>query len=712
MAAAAENASHPPLLGLEDAPPRPFAVERPEAAAVESWLLDPDATGALWVHGPSGSGRTTIVAAALHGAASRYRAAKRIACFDGMSLEEVLYEASIILRQVGDESLSQALDQRVPLRSKVAVLLRALREAPVAIWLDDFGLLARAGEEHGLVKDSLEHLVHGGSADPAGAPGRLVIAADAPPQPALSAVHVGGLSRDDAERLWSALAPEEGRGPLPPECGRLPLAISLLGRARAKLDDASFADLRRAAAASGPVAAAVEAACGRLTREARLAIEAAAAIPPEPTRQALREVAASHGVEIRLGAGDNDPPVLELEGWGLVETSASTSREGRTLWIHPAVRAAVRERLLARSPEVWQGLQAATGAYFIRLAAKSSHIWHMVQGWRGISAAGLHEDAYEIQKGFVQELVRRGHLDPARVVLAATASTMDGLARTVALGNLAIIHKNTGDYDRALEIYGRARTEFLGLGDATNAARVLHQIGNTHYLKGEHEAALQSYRESLDTSASLGDRAVSAATRIQIANLLYQMGDLDAALRSYVECAGETRALGDPALVCAVELQLSRIHLQQGRYIEAESHLREAEACAQSSGDMRSLLRVLELQALVAARKREYDRARERHEEAVRAAQALGDALESARCLLLLGDMEQGRLHLVDALQAYRNSIAVLRGQAARGSGTDEEVAALREVAEERVRSMEADVGPEAFQRIAHGAEGAGSRPL
>src|SRR5262245_3006623 len=123
MASTTEKVTHPPLLGLEELPPRAGLLDRPEIQAVEAWLRDSAAAGVLWVHGPSGSGRTTAVAAALSRAAARYRAAKRIACFEGISVEELLYEASSILRQVGSESLSQVLDQRVPIQSKVVVLL-------------------------------------------------------------------------------------------------------------------------------------------------------------------------------------------------------------------------------------------------------------------------------------------------------------------------------------------------------------------------------------------------------------------------------------------------------------------------------------------------------------------------------------------------------------------------------------------------------------
>src|SRR5262245_60734841 len=98
--------TRPQLLGLGDILPGAGLLDRPEALAIASWLHDPAGTGALWVHGPPGSGRSQAVAAALRDAAPRFLGAKRVACFEGLSLDEALYETSVLLRQVGSTGLA------------------------------------------------------------------------------------------------------------------------------------------------------------------------------------------------------------------------------------------------------------------------------------------------------------------------------------------------------------------------------------------------------------------------------------------------------------------------------------------------------------------------------------------------------------------------------------------------------------------------------
>ena len=293
-------------------------------------------------------------------------------------------------------------------------------------------------------------------------------------------------------------------------------------------------------------------------------------------------------------------------------------------------------------------------------------------------------------------MLRRGYLDLARSVLEETVRTATGAARAVTLGNLSIIYKNAGDFTRALDTYGRVHEEFVALGDMLNAARVLHQMGNTHYMKGDYEAALTSYRQSLDLSTRLGDKTVSAATSIQIANVHYQLCDLDEALHEYLHAIAETRALGAHPLTVAVALQISHVYFRSGMYLEAKTYLEEAETSARTCGDLRNLVKVLEAQGSLA---------RERYDAAFSCAESLGDAVEAAAALILAGDLEKVRLQLVEALAAYYRAKRNLDSYAARGAASLGDLEELRDKIEDRIQSMAASLGAETFERVLRRAQ-------
>ncbi|MBI4604830.1 MAG: tetratricopeptide repeat protein [Planctomycetes bacterium] len=645
-----------PLLSLGAVGPRTDFDGSPAIREIRAWLDDPRAPATLWLRGPPGSGRTTAVAAALRRPGPAPRHAKRIACWAGTSLGEVLEDAATTLRQVGSESLARALAQRSQLASKIAVLFRALEESSVTLWLDDFDALLLEEGAPWPAGEAMSSFLEGCRALD-GRSARIVIVSDLDVE----------VSADTGYRL-----------------------VDLQGSPGPEGVDATIASL-------GP--------------DARAVLDAAAVLPPEPSRQSLRDVSAALGVRLDLDSGEDDAPLRELASRRLAALPPRGALEqprAAPLVVAGLVRRRVEDRLRRDEPERWRSLQAAAGAYFLRLAGRSGSLWHFAAAWRAYSLAGAHDDAYQVQKLFLQDLVHRGDLDAARHVLEETARTATGPNRTVALGNLAIVHKNAGDHDRALEIYSEVAAEFTRLGDAANVARVHHQIGNTHYARGSYALALESYRRSLDVSGALGDKPAATVTRIQIANVHYQRGEREEALRDYLEALDEARVLENGALAAAVELQVGQIHFQERRYVEADAHLKEAETLGRSCGDLRTLLKALEARGTVARERREYDAARSLFDGAVTTAEALGDGHEAASALLLAGEVERQRLQPAEALHCYERARALLaRHGALTGISAGDREPLGREI-EERVRSLAEELGDEAFARIARRAPGRG----
>jgi tetratricopeptide (TPR) repeat protein len=625
--------------------------------------------------------------------------AKRVLCAPGGTFEEVLDEVSYVLRQGGNRALGAVLDQRAPLRSKIAVLYQALRDSPLVLWLDDFDKLLLSAMEAQIETRSIQYFLEG-CATLAGSKSRVVVVSrERPHAGRFKELAVGDLSPELEDHFWKRIgggAPPPWRGALPIS-QRTPFSWSLLISVKDRLSPTLLRSLL--SSSPDPIEKIVEAAIERLSPLALEVLEALSTLPPEPSRQALRDVAAPKGMALNVALPAKDPLLSELLGWGLI-TAPHGDADGSTVVVPSRVQSLVERRLHEHSIEKWRGFHAATGSYFLRLASNSANLWDFVAGWREFLKAGHHDKAYEVQKTFVPELLRRGCLDLARHVLGETALTTSGVARAVALGNMAILFKNAGNYARALEIYDQVKNEFLAMGDMTNVARVLHQIGNTHYMKGDYPAARENYESSLEISTEIGDKAVGVATRIQVANVIHQCGDQEVALEHYREALTTARDLGDEGLKVAVELQMSKIHLQGKRYLEAEGLLNDAESSARSSGDLRTMVKVFEAQAMLAGKRREYDQARACYDEALRAAEGLGDSLEASATLVLMGDMEMARFQPLEALECYERARSCLESYAAKGSASAGDIEVVRKKTEERVTSMATTLGQEAFERI------------
>ena len=639
------------LVYLGDVPPRSGVKLTPAQLRVAAWIGSRGRHAGLWVHGPSGSGKTTAVAAAIRTWDSTSFFVKRIACFQGMCFEEVLQQAADLLQQAGSGLLAEVLRQRTMAQAKVAVLLEELRKTQVILWIDDFDLLLPGiGGLEGFLKRV---------AALAGGSGRIILTSEHPPPP---------------ELLCSM------------EC----VAVDW--------ENSPFAS-RWGFTGGGDIRAAFSSALGNtlrhLSESAISVLYAASALPPEPSRQALREVLASLQVELVLRCPEDDPPLLELESQGLVTLAAPKGgldpASGPPLSVPALVRELMAKELRSSAPSAWATLQVAIGTYFVRLGSKSKELWHLVNGWRAFFTAKEYDAAYELQKTFVEELLQRGSTDLARLVLEETTRTSTGLRRAVALGNLAIIRKNCGDLSGALKLYEQVREEFESLDDSANLARVLHQIGNTQYVMGNYETATESYESSLEISNALGDLKVAAATQIQVANVHYMQGDRTRALAVYLEALDNPRVSEDHGLSAAVNLQIGQIHLLEKHYLEADLYLKEAERRVRPADDRRGLVKILQAQAILARERREYDRARVIYDQATEAARALGDHVEAATNLVLTGELEEERLHFTEALRCYLQAQDSIGGTV---PGAPEPIEVVRRI-EDRLTSLRANLGPQ-----------------
>ena len=95
----------------------------------------------LWVRGPGGVGRSTLVYDSierLSGRTDGFLGALRVECWPGLRIEQVLWSIGEFLKQLGIELLYRVLHEQTTLATKMRLLLQIVRDHRVWIWLDDF----------------------------------------------------------------------------------------------------------------------------------------------------------------------------------------------------------------------------------------------------------------------------------------------------------------------------------------------------------------------------------------------------------------------------------------------------------------------------------------------------------------------------------------------------------------------------------------------
>ena len=671
----------------------------------------------LWIEGPAGSGKSTAVGEALRRCEST-STALRVECFRGMRLEEVLYEIAAFLRQIGSPRLAAVLDQRTSMRAKWSVFLEVLETTPILLWIDDAHFI-----EAGCLPlrlDGLGRFLETLAVLDQSAQGRVVLTAEAAPpgDSGLTSLVLPPFSKAEAQKLWTRLHESAAESPAAVENSTSRAEVTLEAALPDRLVDdplglrvayaLSRADPRNAENLRD-ICVSFEHCANRsidtITQSARACLLALAAFGRPLSRGAVRTQCHAVQEKADLDALVEEGPLGELLDSSLVEASRDEHGRPIVFRIPASTRTVIEKRIAESESKAWKELKLQAAHYHLRLATRQGGFWRYHAARDRFYQAGHFDEACQVHKCYVEDLLRLGYFDLARCVLSQTVETTEGNTRAVTLGNLAIIHKNAGEYDRALELYESAEHELTELGDRCNVARVLHQIGNVHYLRERFHEAINSYLESAEISKELGEILIASATRVQIGNVLYQLGEEEDALRHYHEIVQDLRAAaGDennPGMLAAVQVQIGQIHQKAGRPMEAAAALDEAERGIRPTDDRRSLIKVLRARALLLREQHEYERAIDLYAEATEAASGLGDRLELTTCHVLRGDLERNRMQLGKALEHYRDATRLLRSAETRRVSDEEQLRSAEELLESRLQELRDIMGGEAFERAA-----------
>lgn len=225
-------------------------------------------------------------------------------------------------------------------------------------------------------------------------------------------------------------------------------------------------------------------------------------------------------------------------------------------------------------------------------------------------------------------------------------------------GRIGRIHRQRGDYDRALEHFRLAHELFDRAGDRRGVAGALDDTGKVHWLRGVYPTALEHHRQALAIRRALGDKRSIALSLANIGRVHHDSGSFKAAVDQFREAMELRREIGDRVGVVSSLCDLGGVHEADGNLTAAHEIFSEALKTAREIGDRLGQASVLGRLGEV---EYELGRHREAHEHIVQAqdiATALGDRLaqaDSARRLaevsLALGDSPKAFEHARRALE-------------------------------------------------------------
>lgn len=134
--------------------------------------------------------------------------------------------------------------------------------------------------------------------------------------------------------------------------------------------------------------------------------------------------------------------------------------------------------------------------------------------------------------------------------------------------NLGNIHKNIGDYARALEHYRLAVELGQGNGDLETVALAWGNIGLVEWYRGEYEEALGSVERAMALARESGNIQQIGIAHGTIGNIQYSTGRFREALESYRRQMEIARNIGDKYSLRVALNNMGAIHDVRGEYAE------------------------------------------------------------------------------------------------------------------------------------------------
>ncbi len=652
----------------------PFAGRRAHLAQIAQWVHQARASTSVrptvvLLHGPAGSGRTTLAVRAARQLKDQFRGAC-VVDLRGAGTPLPVRDALLhLLNRLGaprDQLLfRERQNQEQHLRRLLDQYQKHLTGVPVVIVLDD---ATNAEQVRALVPERSESLV--------------LVTAREPfdlelPDAVTHSLAVGPLDLDDTFELLGEIADGAGtRTPRPEEaerlrslCAGLPIALRIAGSALA--DHGGAAGLAADIEVFGP----------------RDPVDRVLALryhdQPEPSRRLLRRLAlagrASFGAAAAAALLATDEQeaarrLAELAAAGMIENVRGSryrphdlvrafARERLLDEEDPVERAAAHERLIRSYAELAntvvrlvEGKTSTRAGRFgqhgfasLELALRwldeeSSFITAALREAEGVDQAAvqallgalcdyclLRGDLYRL--GEISELAQaqegakgRSGPDEDRSVLVRSVQWRTGIAAR----QLGELDKSRSTLTAVVDLYFEAQ-------HPAGAARALDSLGITLHHQGNLREAETKLREAVELQAAPGLEEDRAWTMHALAAVLRDMGQVAEALELLRESLALHRENESVQGEAWAHLQLGQVYLQLGRVDLGDAELRAAGQAYALARDPRGTAWTLTQQARARLLRGEAQEAAHDLDEAVQRHRASEDARGEAWTLYYLG---------------------------------------------------------------------------
>ena len=153
-------------------------------------------------------------------------------------------------------------------------------------------------------------------------------------------------------------------------------------------------------------------------------------------------------------------------------------------------------------------------------------------------------------------------------------------------GTLALILRDSGEYDEAASYYEKAIPLFEETGDKKMLSAIYQNLAGLYLSRSNYEEALSLYEKSLDLAIQSDRLNISADIRFSMGHIYDILGKRDLSEQSYKEALEIEKHLKDRDGQARILLNLGGLFINTGKLKEAEESLKESLKVSEEVGNV------------------------------------------------------------------------------------------------------------------------------
>ena len=226
----------------------------------------------------------------------------------------------------------------------------------------------------------------------------------------------------------------------------------------------------------------------------------------------------------------------------------------------------------------------------------------------------------------------------------------------IGIGN---VYQNMGEWGRALEYYEKSLTISEELGDKQGISYALNNIGIVYQNMGEWGRALEYYEKSLTIKEELGDKQGISNARIGIGNVYQSMGEWGRALEYYEKSLTIKEELGDKQGISNARIGIGVVYENMGEWGRALEYYEKSLTISEELGDKQGISSALGNIGNVYQSMGEWGRALEYYEKSLTIKEELGDKQLISITLSNIGEVYRNMGEWERALEYHEKSLTI-----------------------------------------------------